>query len=151
MSLGYALRMILRRVAVPARWSGLNVGLTLALALPGVPWIGYNDWVILKLGSGVTVRLISVFAFAVMLTWLGIVPSHAEKRVAEACKRGYVHNKDGECVHHTKTAARPSTDKGSGEGQILCTMGGCRMMPKNCRVIFDDNLAVVTSSPLICD
>ena len=33
--------------------------------------------------------------------------AEGDRCVAEACKRGYIHNKDGECVREAKTAQRP--------------------------------------------
>ena len=57
-----------------------------------------------------------------------------DRCVADACKRGYIHNKDGECVRQAKTAERPAkrNEGGNDNGHILCDKYGCKKMPKNC-------------------
>jgi uncharacterized caspase-like protein len=58
-----------------------------------------------------------------------------DRCVAEACKRGFVRNKAGDCERETRAATRPR-DEGGGGGQVFCSErgGGCQTVPKNCRV-----------------
>jgi uncharacterized caspase-like protein len=57
-----------------------------------------------------------------------------DRCVAEACKRGFVRNKAGDCEHETKAAAHPTSSE-SGGGQIFCAeRGGCQTVPKNCHI-----------------
>jgi uncharacterized caspase-like protein len=59
-----------------------------------------------------------------------------DRCVAEACRRGFVRNKAGECEHETKSAERPASREEGGSGQVFCTeRGGCSAVPKNCRIV----------------
>jgi uncharacterized caspase-like protein len=61
--------------------------------------------------------------------------------VAEACRRGYIRNKAGDCERETKSAARPAQHEESGGGnQIFCSTGGCRQLPKNCRTVYQNGV-----------
>jgi hypothetical protein len=111
--------------------------------LLAVLWISYNAGVIRRHGGGAMVRLVSIFAFAVMLTYLGIVPGHAEKR--EACKHGYVHNEAGECVR--EVAKKPAKRDAGGDGNVVCNRDGCRTVSKNCHM----GGAGTPMAPVVCD
>jgi hypothetical protein len=65
--------------------------------------------------------------------------AEGDRCVAEACKRGYVHNKEGECVREAKTATAPAATNKSSEENILCDRGGCRKIQKNCRLQYHDS------------
>ena len=62
-----------------------------------------------------------------------------DRCVAEACRRGFVRNKaNGECERETKAPRRrhPKNGGSGGGGQIYCSeRGGCRSVPKNCRIV----------------
>jgi uncharacterized caspase-like protein len=63
-----------------------------------------------------------------------------DRCVAQACRRGFVRNKaTGDCERETKSATRPPSGEESssgGGGQIFCSeRGGCRPVPKNCRIV----------------
>ena len=60
-----------------------------------------------------------------------------DRCVAEACKRGFVRNKAGDCEREpTKSAKQQdSGGGGGGSGQIFCAeRGGCQPVPKNCHI-----------------
>lgn len=59
-----------------------------------------------------------------------------DRCVAEACKRGMVRNKKGDCEHETKAAESPAVREEGGGGQIFCAeRSGCTAVPKNCKVV----------------
>jgi hypothetical protein len=62
--------------------------------------------------------------------------AEGDRCVAEACKRGFVRNKAGDCERETKSAARPHEESGGGSGQIYCPpRGSCGPVPHGCRLI----------------
>jgi hypothetical protein len=62
--------------------------------------------------------------------------AEGDRCVAQACKPGYVHNKEGECVREAKTAERPTKRDQSDDSNVICDRNGCRNMPKNCRQVY---------------
>jgi hypothetical protein len=60
--------------------------------------------------------------------------AEGDRCVAEACRRGYIRNKAGDCERETKAAARPAQREESGGGQVLCGRRGCEQIPKNCHL-----------------
>ena len=58
-----------------------------------------------------------------------------DRCVAEACKRGFVRNKAGECERETKSAEKPSHEEGGGGGGTYCDRFGCRAVQKGCKIV----------------
>jgi uncharacterized caspase-like protein len=61
--------------------------------------------------------------------------AEGDRCVAEACPRGQVRSKNGECVPEAKTAERPTKRDEGGDSNVLCDNHGCKTMPKNCKVV----------------
>jgi len=64
-----------------------------------------------------------------------------DRCVADACKRGFIRNKAGECERETKAAAAhpgAKEDAGgggaAGGGGVYCDRFGCKTAPRNCHV-----------------
>jgi hypothetical protein len=62
-----------------------------------------------------------------------------DRCVADACKRGFVRTKAGECERETKAAvAHSKDDSGRGSGEVFCDgRFGCRTIPKNCHAVYN--------------
>ena len=77
--------------------------------------------------------------------------AEGDRCVAEACKRGYVHNKEGECVREAKTATAPAKNKHeSGAGNtVFCDHHGCQSLPKNCRIVPNSSASLMATK--VCD
>jgi uncharacterized caspase-like protein len=61
--------------------------------------------------------------------------AEGDRCVADACRRGYIRNKAGDCERETKSAARPAQrEESGGGGQIYCGRQGCQQVPKNCHL-----------------
>jgi hypothetical protein len=63
-----------------------------------------------------------------------------DRCVAEACPRGQIRGKNGDCVREAKTAERSTKGNEGGESNVLCDRGGCRKVPKNCKVPFNGGI-----------